>query len=97
MKCFLLHSAMCNVNFWLCKMLMLWFWDFKTMGYTIASSGTVAHWHVYVKPCSQPLMAIVYRLLGKSMQIDVSVGFFIICKGLWCMRFPHAFLFNSVF
>ena len=95
--CFLGHLSMCSVHFWLCKTLMLWFCDFKTTGSTIASNGAIAHWHVCVKPCSHPFMATVYRLLGNSMQIDVSVGFFIICKGLWCMRFPHAFLFNSVF
>ena len=58
---FLGHSAKCNVHFWLCKTLMLSFWDFKYMGCTIASDGAIAHWHVCVKPCSRPLMEIVYR------------------------------------
>ena len=40
---------------------MFWFWDFIAMGSMIASNGSIAHWHAYVKPCSRPLMATVYR------------------------------------
>ena len=40
---------------------MFWFWDFIAMGSMIASNGSIAHWHAYVKPCSRPLMATMYR------------------------------------
>ena len=50
--CFLGHSALCNVHFWLCKTLMLWFRAFKSMGL-----GMILRNHTYleVHKCCQIL------------------------------------------